>query len=176
MTTSRTVVLLTVAVALLGSTGSAQVTARQGTSGLIRFDSPMILEMPLPDISRLPVGAVAALTSDIAKYRCDDVSLRFLSIRVRDRPRSGGTGTMTIEFTGAVHVPPSQDRLVSIGFVAKQAGTTLGSATVKKVDAEEDRVTNYRVILKLDQARLVDAFASDPSPLLEMSVTVSNNG
>jgi hypothetical protein len=175
MSTPRLLFFVAVAASLIGSIGLAQVTARQGAPAATEFRSPMVLEVPLPDMSHLSPGTGKAFNRDIENYRCEGISLHSLTVRVKDRPRKSDTGTVTLEINGAVSIPPSNDRLVDIRFVAKKAEAILGTTSVTKLDAEEDRTTKFRATLRLDQARLIDAFSSDPHPSLEVTVTVSNN-
>jgi hypothetical protein len=58
--------------------GESQVTARQGAPTepeIVRFNSPMVLDIPLSDVRTLPQDAQRQLPS-VRKYVCDnDVSL-----------------------------------------------------------------------------------------------------
>ncbi len=159
----------------MATTTLAQVVARQGPAVTHEFHSPMVLEVPLPNVTRYPIGALKALGSDIPNYRCDDVSLASLTIEVKKRSQRKGN-SLVLEVAGGVQVPSSHDRLVDLTFIARKGDTVIGRASVVNLDAEEGRTTSFRTDITLDEVQLREAFAAEPYPILEMTVAVRDNG
>lgn len=162
-------------VLLISSVSSAQIVARQGTIDTEHhFKSPMLLQLPLPNITTLPMGTRRGVAAEIGRFTCDDVSIETLTVEHKAGPRRPD-GKLTFEFAGSVRVPDSFDRMVGVSLVVKKGDVTLGGATAAKIDAEEGRATRFHVTVILDEAQSIDAFRSDPPPILEVTVTVRAN-
>ena len=168
---SATVLFLGVSVGSIAT--DAQVVAKQGTSTVTDFRSPMILEIPLPNLVGQPVGATSSLGPLLAGYSCDGVSIHALLVRLARR-KDGDA--LEIQVSGSVKVPSSIDRLVNIDFVIVSDAKTLGAATVKRLDAEEDRTTYFKTRMLLSEEKLREAFDLTPTPILQLTVTVVENG
>ena len=175
MTYARLVAFSALTMIGMATAALAQVVARQGPALTHEFHSPMVLEVPLPNITRYPIGARKTLGSDIPNYTCDDVSLPSLTIEVKKRSQRKGN-TVVLEIAGGAHVPSSHDRLVDVIFIAKRGDTLIFKANVLNLDAEEGRTTSFRTDITLDEVQLRDAFAAEPHPTLEITVVVRDNG
>jgi hypothetical protein len=175
MTYARFVAFSVLAMIGMATAALAQVVARQGPAVTHKFHSPMILEVPLPNITRYPIGGLKTLGSDIPNYTCDDVSLPSLTVEVKKRSQRKGN-ILVLEIAGGVLVPSSHDRLVDLIFIAKRGDAVIGRASVLNLDAEEGRTTSFRTDITLDEVQLREAFAAEPHPIIEMTVTVRDNG
>src|SRR5687768_1692135 len=108
----------------------SQVTARQGETPrppvIVRFASPMILDLPLPSVLHLEPNAPIPLP-EVGKYRCDnDVQLLNLWIRKRyTGPRKARSLELLV--TGSVLVSESYDRRADIAIRLKSGEAVLGS-------------------------------------------------
>jgi hypothetical protein len=134
----------------------------------------MVLEVPLPNVTRHPIGARTALGADILNYTCADISLPTLTIEVKKRSQRNGN-RLVLEIAGGARVPPSHDRLVDATIIVKKGDTVIGRASAIHVDAEENRTTSFHIALALDEMQLRDAFATEPHPILEITVVVRDN-
>ena len=78
-------IIAVLAIQVLPAAAGAQVTARQGTTAALppqeqHFASPMILDLPFPDITKLKPGSTLRL-AEVYRYICDNhVHLRGLSV------------------------------------------------------------------------------------------------
>ena len=154
---------------------SAQVVAKQGVPDIRDFRSPMILELPLPNLANLPIGAIKSLGPQLQGYSCEGVSVPLLVLKVSQRkPRTNPT--LTIDISGAVRVPPSRDRFVDLAFVILKDGKAMATARIQRLDAEEDRPTTFDSSVHLNEGDLKTAFTSDPPPRLQLTVSVADNG
>ena len=169
MTHAKLVALSALAMIAMAAAALAQVVGRQGPALTQEFHSPMILEVPLPNVTRYPIGARTSLGADIPNYTCDAVSLPGLAIEVKKRSQRNGN-RIVLEIAGGAHVPPSHDRLVDVTFIVKRGDNVMGKASVTNIDAEEDRTTSFRTALTLDEVQLRNAFTVEPYPTLEMTV------
>ncbi len=154
----------------------AQVTARQGTApepDLVRFDSPMVLEVPLKDVRQLEPGTERRLPN-LRKYVCDgDVSLISLAVeKVVTGPRK--QRGIALAVTGAVFVGDSYDRWVDIGLRLIRGEKAYASGTARSISAEEERATPFRILIPLTDALLDEAF-TEGEPKLELTLTVRDN-
>jgi hypothetical protein len=152
----------------------AQIVGSQGAPDTEHsFKSPMILQLPLPNVVKLPEGGSVAV-SGIGSFTCDDVSIA--SLIVQHKPGSRHTeGKLVAELTGTIRVPDSYDRLVDVKMVVKKGEAVLGKTAVSKIDAEEGRKTPFRTTITFDASKIADAFSAQPPPILEITVVVTDN-
>lgn len=157
--------------------GESQVTARQGSPAepeIVRFNSPMVLEIPLSDIRTLPPEAQRQLPG-VRKYVCDnDVSLTQMYVAKKYSGRKRER-QLALAINGAILVTDSYDRLVDIGMRLVRDGRLLANATVRGISAEEERTTPFKLMLPVTEPVLEDAFAGGALPTLELTLTVHNN-
>jgi len=174
--TSRLARISAVAVCLsMPSVSIAQIVARQGTvDAEHQFKSPMILQLPAPNLTKLPAGTRIVVSADIGRFTCDVVSVATLTVEHKTGPRHS-TGKLIAEFAGSIGVPASFDRLVAVSLVVRRGEMTLGKTSAANINAEEGRSTPFRATIALDEAQLISAFSSEPLPILEITVTVRNN-
>lgn len=177
MRTQLSAALLLLLLAAVAYPGESQVTARQGQPTepeIVRFDSPMVLEIPLSDMRRLPPDAQRQLPS-VRKYRCDnDVSLTQMYVTKKYSGRKRER-QLTLVINGAISVADSYDRLVDIGLRLIKEGRLLANTTVRGISAEEERNTPYKVVLPVTESALEEAFATGSLPVLELTLTVHDN-
>jgi hypothetical protein len=150
----------------------AQVTARGETaSEILEFESPMILDLPLPDVGTLTPDAQRRLP-DVHKYVCDDdVSLASLAITKRSKgPKRARTYELVI--TGVVVVADSYDRRVDIAFRIRSGEETLLLETLHNLKTEEGRATPFRFDLPSLESRLAAASGEGSTLNLELTLTV----
>jgi hypothetical protein len=160
----------------LGS-AMAQVVARQGTASqpdVVKFNSPMILELPVSALAKLPPGSAVEVPNDIRKYICDnDVS--FTNVRVGKRIQSRREGLLQLVVSGFLTVRSSYDRSADVTIRLKKAEEVLATGTTLNISAEEERNTAFRVTASMSDSKLRDAYLSDPQPTLEIVLTVRDN-
>jgi hypothetical protein len=176
----RLATTLALSLATLASAAQAQVarqgaTVRQGSPDPAHvFHSPMIIEVPLPDISHISPGQGLTISSDLSQYICDDTSLGKLTVEVK-KPRRTETGKQILEFPGTVHVAKSRDRLVDVSMAVKQGNLVLATASATNLDVEEEATGSFRIRLAIDELTLHQALASDQHPTLEITLVVRDN-
>ncbi len=162
-----TIVLLTLA--LFSATSAHQVVARQGSEDTSKqFQSPMVLEVTLPNLD----AKLRLVSTDLANYTCDGVSIRALTVARAKRAK--GT-TAVLEFHGFIRVPESFDRQVDVTVALKAGAVTVAKGERLRIDAEEDRGTRFRVSVPVDETLLNGAMASDSRPTLEITLVVRDN-
>jgi len=155
----------------------AQVEVHQGPSApsdLVNFASPMVLDLRVPSIARVPFGSQLQLP-DVRKYVCDrDVSLLNLTI-TKNRKSRRDEQDLLLMVSGAVLVANSYDRRVDIELRLKAADQVLVSQTLKNLSTEEERSTPFTVTLPITDAALRGAFTPQRGPTLEVTLTVRND-
>jgi hypothetical protein len=171
----RIVLAAAVAISAFAPLG-AEVTVRQGTPTVQQFQSPMILEVPLPSPVDLPGGGSRSTAPNLSAFACDGVTISSLSVVLSRRNSRRGPEPLVLEVSGTLHVPPSHDRLVDLSLAVKEEETVVGRGERRKIDAEEDNQKKFKVQVNLDQAAFEEAFATDPPPRLEITLTVTSNG
>lgn len=156
---------------------SAQVTARQGEAPapkIVQFESPMILELPLPDVLALKPGNAKRL-AEVRNYICDkDVSLLSLTATTRYKgPKKARS--MELIVSGLVSIIDSYDRRVDIRLRLKDGETEIGTGFLRNYSAAEERNTEFSVSLPVDEVKLQAAFTSERKPVLELTLTVRDD-
>lgn len=171
--------LLVLAATLMLGAGicRSQVTAHQGTSPpseIVHFASPMILDLPLPDLGSVDAGSQAQLPK-VRMYICDrDVSLLNLAIAKQYKgPRKARSLQLVI--SGSVFVAESYDRRVDIDLRLKSGDEVLGTQRLRNHKTEEGRSTPFRLFLPVDESRVIAALAAQPAPTLEVTLTVRDD-
>jgi len=155
----------------------AQVAARQGIAlppNIEKFESPMILDLPLPDVRPLDAHSQMHLPN-IRKYVCDNnVQLLNLAIAKQYKgPRK--VRSLELVVSGSVFVADSYDRRVDIALRLKSRDAVLASQILRNYSTEEDRSTPFRILLPVDESRFVDSYMVQPGPVLEVTLTVRDD-
>src|SRR5262245_28178541 len=119
-------VSLVAIVVSIPSVSSAQIVAHQGTVDTEHhFKSPMVLQLPLPNLTTLPAGTRREVSAEISRFSCDDVSVATLTVEHKAGPRHPD-GKLITAFAGSIRVPASFDRLVDVSLVVKKGEVSLG--------------------------------------------------
>ena len=156
---------------------SPQATARQGETPApktMQFESPMILDLPLPNVLSLKPGAAKRL-AEVRNYICDkDVSL--LSLMVAKRYRGyKKTRSLELVVSGLVSIIDSYDRRVDIRLRLKDGDAEIGAAILRNYSTAEERNTEFSISLPVDEPRLEAAYSSEHGPVLELTLTVRDD-
>lgn len=173
----RTLVLLVVLLAVARVPASSQVVARQGTPPPpqeTHFASPMVLELPLPDIRSLGPGAARRL-DEVRNFICDnDVKLLNLTIAKQyTGPRKDRSLQLLV--AGSILVGDSYDRRVDIALRLASGEETVAMQVLRNVSAEEERVTPFRIVVPVDESALAAAYAATPPATVEITLTVRDD-
>lgn len=172
-----TALLLVILAPTAPVSASPQATARQGTAPPpqnTHFESPMILDLPLPNVASIEPGSSLRL-GDVRKYICDNhVSLLNLTVAKQYKgPRK--TRSLELIVSGSVSVTDSYDRRVDIALQLRSGEEKIAAQTLRNVSAEEERLTPFRILLPVDESKLVAAFSAGQAPLLELTLTVRDD-
>jgi hypothetical protein len=154
-----------------------QVTAKQGVSPepeIVRFNSPMILELPLANLGTLEPGTRRKLPG-VRKYLCDnDVSFTTLYIEKEFRGRKKAR-ELTLVITGSIFVADSYDRLSDLAIRVKSRDRVIATHVTRGISTEEERTTPFRLVVPITEAALSEALAAEQDPVLELTLTVRDN-
>jgi hypothetical protein len=154
-----------------------QVTARQGTPPApqeVHFASPMILDLTFPNVTAIEPGSVLRLP-EVYKYICDNhVLLRGLTVAKQYKgPRKARSLELLI--TGQVFVAESYDRKVDIALRLLNLDTEIATQTLRNLKAEEGYAAPFRIVIPVDEQKLLSAYAAEKSPILQLTVTVRDD-
>jgi len=153
----------------------AQVIARQATPAedpRQYFDSPMVLELPLPDLRETARSHNLSAGTEIRNFVCDAVTLHHLVI-VRGKTRGkGAKAQVPLELTGVVTVGSSRDKEVLVNYSFMKEETAIATFATKRTEVEEERSKAFRVKLRMSEAKLRTLYEGDPEPVLKIMVTV----
>lgn len=159
-------------------TVTAQVEARQGDAKEERphdFTSPMVLELPLADLSALADGEIVAYQEEIREYFCDDVALRHLQIERQKTRGSNTSSQVTFRIRGTLYVRPSHDREVALDISINKGDEIVAETRLAEIEAEEKKRRAFQRRFVVSQSRLVQAFSSDPPPTLRITMWVRDD-
>jgi hypothetical protein len=167
-------------VVLLATTqipAAAQVSARQGTAPPPQeqhFASPMILDLPLPNVAAVEPGSSLRL-ADVHKYICDNhVSLIGLTVAKQYKgPKKARVLELVV--SGSVLVADSYDRRVDLTLKLRSGDGEIAKQILRNYSAEEDRATPFRILIPVEEARLAAAYSPESSPFLELMLTVRDD-
>lgn len=158
---------------------AAQVEVRQGDAGEERpndFTSPMVLELPLPDLSAMSDGAIQQYQDEIRDYFCDDVALRHIQIERRKTTGPEASAQVTFRIRGTLFVRSSHDREVTLEVSIEKDGEPLIETEIREIEAEEKKSKAFKRQFVVPQSRLGTAFSSDPAPVLKITMWVRDDG
>lgn len=172
-----TVLILAMLIAAVPTSASSEVTARQGTAPppeITHFASPMILDLPLPNVTPLEPGSSIRL-GDVRKFICDQhVSLLNLTVTKEYKgPRKARSLELVV--SGLVSVTDSYDRRVDIALRIRSGEEMIASQTLRNYSTEEERVTPFRILIPVDESRLTAAYSAEQAPVLELILTVRDD-
>jgi hypothetical protein len=170
---------IVVVLALVAASARAetQVTARQGTSPAPQeehFASPMILDLPFPNVATIEPGSALRLP-EVYRYICDNhVLLRGLTVTKQYKgPRKARSLELLI--SGQVFVAESYDRKVDIALRLLSLDTKIATQTLRNLKAEEGHATVFRIVIPVDEQKLLSAYAAEKPPILQLTVTVRDD-
>lgn len=176
----RVTLLALAALASLGLTlppAAGQVSARQGVAPppeTVAFASPMVLDLPLPNVERISKDAQVRLP-EVRKYVCDQhVSLLNLTLAKQYRG-SRKAPSLELVLSGSVWVAESYDRRVDIALGLKTEGGVLATQTLRNLKAEEGQMVPFRIIVPVEEAKLLAAYGAETPPLMELTLTVRDD-
>lgn len=159
------------------SPATGQVAARQGVAPqpeIVNFESPMILDLPLPNVG--PLGPHAQMQlAKVRQYVCDH-DVQFLNLAIAKQfkgPRKARSLELVV--SGSVLVTDSYDRRVDIALRLRSGDDVLASQILRNQSAEEERSTPFRILLPIAESRLLAAYATEPAPILEVTLTVRDD-
>ncbi len=156
----------------------AQVEARQGDSKEERpndFTSPMVLELPLSDLSALAGGELVEYQDEIREFFCDDVALRHFQIERQKTRGSDATAQVTFRIRGTLYVRPSHDREVALDITIGKGEDVVAETRLTEIEAEEKKRKAFKQRFVVPQRRLLEAFSSDPTPTLRITMWVRDD-
>lgn len=173
---SRPIPILLAAALATASPACPDVVARQGTNvdpkqDRQRFESPMLVELPWASLKDLPDGGSRGY-ADFLRYWCEDA--RLVGVRAT-RDRRGRKGDR-VELSGGVEVEESFDRIARIEVTAAVGEHVLARAEQARIDAEEEKVTPFRVRLELASGALAELDAAGDEAKLVVRLTLRDNG
>jgi hypothetical protein len=169
--------ILAMLIAAAPMPASSQVTARQGTAPppqVTHFASPMVLDLPLPNVIPLEPGSMFRL-GNVRNFICDDhvTLLNLMVAKEYKGPRKARSLELVI--SGTVSVTDSYDRRVDIALRLRSGEETIASQTLRNHSTEEERVTPFRILLPVDESKLVAAYSAEHAPVLELTLTVRDD-
>lgn len=173
----RTLVLVIMLLAVSQVPASSQVVARQGTPPPPKethFASPMVLELPLPDIRSLDTDAARRL-GEVRDFICDN-DVRLLNLTIAKQytgPRKDRSLQLLV--TGSISVGDSYDRRVDIALRLRSGDEAVATQTLRNVSAEEERVTPFRIVVPVDESALSVAYAAAEPATVELTLTVRDD-
>ena len=173
-------ILAVLALVAASARAETQVTARQGTSPApqeVHFASPMILDLPFPDVAPIEPGLALRLP-EVYRYICDNhVLLRGLTV-VKQYKGPRKARSLELLISGQVFVAESYDRKVDIALRLLSLDTMIGTIatqTLRNLKAEEGHATPFRIVVPVDEQKLLSAYAAEQSPNLQLTVTVRDD-
>lgn len=176
MSVAVTCILLSIC--FVAPRGNAQVEARQGDAKQVRpndFTSPMVLELPLSDLSSLADGELVEYQNEIRDFFCDDVALRHFQIE-RQKTRGPDASTqVTFRVRGTLYVRPSHDREVALDITIGKGEEVVAETRLTEIEAEEKKRKAFKQRFVVSQSRLREAFSSEPVPTLRITMWVRDD-
>jgi hypothetical protein len=154
-----------------------QVSAHQGVApppDVVNFASPMVLELPLPNMEPIQSDSYVKLP-EVRKYICDN-NVRLFSLTLSKQykgPRK--SRSLELVLSGSIWVEESYDRRVDIALGIKGGNDVLGAQALRNLSAEERRVTPFRIVVPVDETKLLAAYAMEPRPKIELTLTVRDD-
>ena len=168
---------MTTALLLACPAVQGQVTARQGTPPppqQMHFESPMILDLPFPNVTSLEAGSSLRL-AEVYKYICDQhVLLRGLIVEKRYKgPRRARS--LELVMAGQAFVAESYDRRIDIGLTILSGDSQIATQVLRNLKAEEKHATPFAIVVPVDEQKLRTAYAAAKQPTLQLTVTVRDD-
>lgn len=174
----RTVPIIAVlAMFAVSADAKMQVAARQGTPPVpkeVHFASPMILDLTLPNVTTIAPGSALRLP-EVYRYICDThVLLRELTV-AKQYKGSRKARSLELLISGQVFVAESYDRRVDIALRLLTLDTEIAKQTLRNLKAEEARATLFKIVLPVDEQKLLSAYTAEEPPILQLTVTVRDD-
>jgi hypothetical protein len=173
---SRPITILGIALFAAAIPSYPDVVARQGTNvdpreNRQQFESPMIVELPWASLRELPEGDSRGY-GEFQRFWCEDA--RLVGVRAT-RDRRGRKGDR-IELAGGIQVEDSFDRIARVEVRLAIGERTLVVGEHARIDAEEEKVTPFRVRLDLPPATLAELDAAGDEAKLVVRLALRDNG
>lgn len=151
----------------------AQVVARQGVAGAAQeiqsFVSPMVLEVPF-DFTTIVEDSARDL-GGLRNFWCEDARL----VTVQLVPRKLGAKRAQLHVTGYIEIRESFDRFAHLKVELSDGTSVVASSAAPKIDAEERRLTRFRVAFDLPIEKLSTLRAAGPAARVILTLTLSDN-
>jgi hypothetical protein len=134
------------------------------------FHSPMVMDVPLEGLKNLPVEE-SLMISDLARYYCDDVSIKLLEV---SRRQIGESESQLI--TKAKVARPTHDKSVRLVFDLMVGEKQVLSWNIDEIEVEEgEQATAKEKSPKIPRMDLDGLLRTTPAPYLRISMSVSKN-
>lgn len=135
------------------------------------FHSPMVMDVPLDGLKNLSVDQ-SLMISDLAKYHCDDVSIKLLEV---SRRQIGERDSQLIT-KAKVAARPAHDKSVRLVFDLMDGEKQILSWNIDEIEVEEgEQATAREKSPKIPWKDLDSLLRTSPAPYLRISMTVSKN-
>jgi hypothetical protein len=82
---------------------------------------------------------------------------------------------LELHLSGQVFVAESYDRRVDIALRFLSLETEIATQKLSNLKAEEGYATPFRIVVPVDEQKLLAAYASEKSPILQIIVTVRDD-
>ena len=135
------------------------------------IESPMIVDLPWGPIGDLPEGGHQPFP-EFLRYWCEDT--RLIAVQAARGRRS--RGAVRIEISGMIQVEDSFDRIARIEVSAVAGERVLARAEHARIDAEEEKVTPFRVRLDLPLSAIAELGAAGDGAKLVVRLALRDNG
>jgi len=149
---------------------NAQVSARQGEQEKVRFESPMILDLPLvvTDPQLWGKGQLRS-KNDVAlrKYSCDGVS--FVDFATSAKRQRNGNVKITFDFV--LRTESGVDKLASVRIAIMDGDQEVAAGARNDIDAEEGKRASGQTSILVREATLI----AEPPRTLRITLKVVDN-
>lgn len=156
---------------VVANAADAQVSARQGTEDeRTRFESPMILDLPLTLADRELWGKGPIRSSNetaLRKYSCEGVSI----VDFAGGARRHRDGTVTLTFDFMLMTEPGMDKLASIRAVIMDGDREVASGSRPNLDAEEGKRVGGQIVIRVRE----ESLTAEPRRTLRITLKVRDN-
>jgi hypothetical protein len=167
--------ILVLPLTLLAAFAAGQVKAKSEAPEASEkmFRSPMVLELPLPELASLPTAptrgaSIGVNLSTLLGYECDKVVVKAISGRVQLPDK---TGVAQLDILVVLYVKPGMDKTVELRLDLMAGDQRLDYAIARNVDAEERKQEQRKMILKFSPSKL----PAGTVPSFHLRMTVEDN-
>lgn len=163
---------------VLGQVSATQGSLDRDPLSRTEFVSPMVLDIPSPDLREITPTRLPWLTRATSPYFCDGVNLEAVIVtpageKYRSLPNNTGVERVAVyNLVAHIRVRPSHDRTVSLRVQLQLGDRIVSSTAFSGVDAEEKKLTVAKTDLVVRVAEIEELFASKLTPTLHLVMTV----